>query len=91
MDNGHAALSSSVPVLSDDLSCHHPLMQLTPEYKRLGELVAKDPKLSGRVIIAKVSLALYMLYTGIPPQCFLSCDLMRDTAVASCHSSTGTP
>ena len=29
-------------------------MQLTPEYKKLGELVAKDPKLSGRVVVAKV-------------------------------------
>lgn len=28
--------------------------QLTPEYKKLGELVAKDPKLSGRVVVAKV-------------------------------------
>ena len=29
-------------------------LQLAPEYKKLGALVSKDPKLAGRVIVAKV-------------------------------------
>ena len=31
-----------------------PPFQLTPEYKKLGEMVAADPKLAGRVVVAKV-------------------------------------
>lgn len=38
------------------LRCGH-CKHLTPEYKKLGEAVAKDPKLKNSVVIAKVVTA----------------------------------